>query len=306
MADAVSGNTSLINAVSLDINQLSERFTTIVPGTGFDWSILSIYAEPLTMDGLEEMHRYSSNPLFYEFLEFEPFYEIEQTRQYIEKLQKRMSGEGAERTANYWFIRRKSDDLLIGTAALVDLDYARQSISWGYGVDPSFWGEGYILQIQDILKHFVFEVLGLNRLWGRTMVTNHRTIASLKATGMVNEGVLRQFYCKSGKFIDSWEYSMLRSEYTGAVSAGSSNKESGKVVTSDIGEQDVVDLIAKVITEEHVDIDSGMNNLMTWDSLNHMSIMLALNDTFGVKLGPAEITRATSVKSILEILQTRF
>ena len=294
----------------LEHQELIKRFTTILPGQDFpgstlDTSELTLYAEPLSMDGLEEMHRYSRNPLFYEFLEFDPFYEIGQTCQYLDKLLLRMSGAGAERTASYWFIRRKSDNHLVGTAALVELDLARQSISWGYGVDPGLWGEGYIFQIQDMLKHFTFEVLDLNRLWGRTMVTNERTIASVKAAGMVNEGVFREFYCKRGEYIDSWEYSMLRSEFLSSVADISHGFEATAEAEFGITEQDIIDLIASVITEEEVSGDSGMHNLMTWDSLNHMTIMVALHKQFGFKLDPAEITRATSVKAILGIVGIR-
>ncbi len=294
----------------LELNELIRRFSKLIPGQCYESATgknleLSIYAEPLGLEGLEEMHRYSKNSLFYEFLEYEPFNDITQTRRYIEKLLNRMSGKGSNKTANYWFIRRKSDNYLIGTAALVDLDFARQSISWGYGVDPELWGEGYILQIQEILKHYVFDVLELNRLWGRTMVTNIRTIASLQAAGMVNEGVFREFYNKRGTFIDSWEYSMLRSQYLNIDTAVGNRVIGNKHATDDFSEKVIVELIAKVITEENVDADSGMHSLMTWDSLNHMNIMVALHEHFDVKLEPTEITRATSVKAIKEILEKR-
>ena len=35
-----------------------------------DSSVIDVYFERVSMDGLEEMHQYSTNPRLYEFLEF--------------------------------------------------------------------------------------------------------------------------------------------------------------------------------------------------------------------------------------------
>ena len=172
-----------------------------------------IYFETLTMDGLEEMHQYSINEKLYEFFEFDVFKSRSETERYIKKLLHRMAGKGLDRTSSYWFVRLVSDDSLVGTAGLVNLDYERKSIEWGYGVDPKYWGAGYVLEIQEILKNYVFEVLGLNRLHGVTMVNNQRTIQSLLAAGAKHEGISRDYYCKDGVFIDAWLYSILAKDY---------------------------------------------------------------------------------------------
>jgi RimJ/RimL family protein N-acetyltransferase/acyl carrier protein len=298
----------------LTIDECARRLADILPGTASqelasplpEWEV---YFEILAMSGLEEMHRYSKIPAFYDYLEFEPFCELSQTRGYIEKLLKRMDGEGEDKTAHYWFIRRKADNYLLGTASLVGLDYKRQSVIWGYGVDPELWGGGYILQIQEILKHYVFEVLQLNRLSGITMINNQRTIASLLATGMQHEGTIHEFYNKNGSYIDGWQYSMLRSDYLGLKTETSvSIDESAlnlKKSHYPIEPSDIIDIVASVIREENISLDSGMDNVMSWDSLNHMAIMVALHENKGVKLEPAEISRATSIKSIVALLEKR-
>ena len=276
------------------------RFVGTVPGepiADIQQSIANpdIYFEMLSMDGLEEMHRYSKDVRFYEFLEIEPFEHLSKTRTYIEKLEQRMAGDPLEKTAMYWFIRRKTDDYLIGTAALVSLDYGRQSVEWGYGVDPELWGLGFINQIEEILKQYVFEVLELNRLHGTTMVTNQRTIASLLASGMEHEGTLRQFYCKDGVYIDAWEYAMLSEDYF-------TLKENLSSTSDEYSIQDVIDIISSILTEEVITSDSDMCTVMSWDSLNHMSIMIAVTEKTGVKLSPSEMVRANSVKEITSIL----
>ena len=119
-------------------SELFTRFTTALPASGIFSS--SIYFLPINMDCLEEMHSYSIKDRFYEYLEFAPFKNIIETQSYIEKLLDRMKGDEDSRVSTYWFIRRQSDDRLVGSAGLIDLNFGRQSIEWGYGVDPDLWG----------------------------------------------------------------------------------------------------------------------------------------------------------------------
>lgn len=288
----------------LNKEELFVRFASIVPGKPVPCIELTttdtdIYFESLSMSGLEEMHRYSKDARLYEFFEFDPFDTIEKTRAYIEKLEQRMAGDLSNKTSMYWFVRRKHDGYLIGTAALVSLDYGRQSIEWGYGVDPELWGQGHILQIEAMLKQYVFEVLELNRLHGMTMIINQRTIASLLASGMRHEGTLRQFYCKSGVFIDAWQYAMLREEYF--ASKRSLTSTSSKYII-----QDVIEIVQSVLTEEEITPESTMRAVMSWDSLNHMSIMIAVTERTGIAFSPPEIVRANSVQALADILAEKF
>ena len=287
----------------MDKSEFFYRFNEVIRGEGGADGLapafeVGVYFEKLSMDGLEEMHRYSRDARLYEFLEMAPFDTIDKTRTYIEKLEKRMAGGPFERTANYWYVRRKDDNYLIGTAALVDLNFERQSIEWGYGVDPDLWGDGYILQIQELLKHYVFEVLQLNRISGVTFATNNRTISSVNAAGMKHEGVSRQYYCKDGTYIDGWRYGMLRSDYIQSSKVHLSSKTEYSV-------DDVIRVMASVITEEKIDHDSTIRNVMTWDSLSHVEIMVAISEQLGVALSPTEVMRADSVKNLLVILNAR-
>ncbi len=286
----------------VDEKEFYRRFDQIVPGTSASGEAppkfeSGIYFERLSMSGLEEMHRYSSDERLYEFFEFSPFDTIEKTKAYIEKLQQRMGNDPFKRNAMYWFVRRKKDGYLVGTACLVELNYARKSIEWGYGVDPEQWGAGDILQIQEILKYHVFEVLQLNRLDGITMVENLPTISSVLAAGMKHEGTLRQYYCKNGIYHDGWKYGMVSQDYF-QEPRGYSNSGSKYTI------EDVIELIASVLTEEEVNSESSMRNTASWDSLNHMSIMVAISEEMGISFAPGEVARATSVKAIASLITT--
>ena len=75
----------------------------------------------------------------------------------------------------------------------------------------------------------MFEVLGLNRLYGKTMITNQRTIQSIKAAGMFNEGIAKEFYYKDENFIDAWLYALTSKVYF-EENKKISNKENHKII----------------------------------------------------------------------------
>jgi ribosomal-protein-alanine N-acetyltransferase len=273
---------------------LVDKFTNILPKIE---SHAGVYFEHFSMAGLEEMHHYSIDERLYEFLEFDPFKEIKDTKAYIEKILHRMSDQSGEKNAMYWFVRRKIDDRLVGTAALVNLNYARRSIEWGYGTDPAFWGCGYVLQIQEALKKFTFEVLDLNRLHGSTMIENERAIQSVLASGMKYEGTLRGFYCKKSIYYDGWQYGMIAKDYH------KSNVLSLPVLAN---MNDIINVISSVLTEEEITDESGMENIFSWDSLTHMVIIIALKEELSMEFKPGEVYLATSVKKISKIGLTQY
>lgn len=249
--------------------------------------------EFLSLDGLAEMHTYSSDERFYEYLEHKPFNHIDETKHYIERNISRVKSG----SALYWFCRRVTDNHLIGTCCFVNIDLDRKSAEWGYGIDPEYWGEGYILQIQEALKTFAFEELALNRIYSVTFAENERVISSLKMAGFEFEGTLRDYYFKNGRHMDGVIFSMLSREYF----TSSQSVSNGKSVSI----KNIVKIISSVLTSSVVDEGSAMCNLVTWDSLSHISIMLAIKEATGVHLTSQDIALATSVRKIFEIVNVR-
>lgn len=280
----------------MDSTEINKILDTIVPG--HESLNDEIYFEPLSMSGLKEMHEYSIDKRLYEFFEFEPFKTIDETESYINKLLTRMSNKLDGKKAMYWFVRRKFDNKLIGTANFININYTRKSLEWGYGIDPNLWGKGYILKIQELLKNYVFETLNFNRLFGVTMITNERTISSVLSCGMLKEGVLRDYYFKDGSYIDGWMYSMLKSDYFD----GNTEKEKKDI---QLNQDQIIEFISTIITEEEININSDMDNTFSWDSMTHLYLLTQLSEKTGLVFSPAEIANANSVKSIISMIKNR-
>ena len=251
-----------------------------------------IYFESISLTGLDEMHKYSTNDKFYEFFEFNAFKSKTETEQYLKKLINRTKLIDGDIQAMYWFVRLKEDSKLLGSAALVNINQNRKSAEMGYGIDLNYWGKGYVLLLQNTLIKYTFESLGLNRLHGITMVNNERTISSIYAAGFKKEGILRDYYFKDNRFINGLKYSMLKTDYISSSKIGFTNKE--------ISIKDLIKLVKEEL-KEHIDENSSMLNTSNWDSLSHLGIIVKLSNQYEIELNPIEIADATSIKELRKI-----
>jgi len=241
---------------------------------------------------IDEFYSYSTDERLYEYLELQPHTTIEDTKEYFQKMKNRME---LDQSHYYWFVRLQDTSQLIGSAAIADIDYDRGSLQWGYAIDPEHWGENYIIEIQETLKHYIFDVLNFNRLHGVTMIHNDKTIASLKASGCIHEGILRDHYKKDEIYIDGWAYSILAREYYNSMSNIDKKNQFIHIDT-------IVKFISSVIEDEKINETSSMANSPGWDSLMQMKIVTALSEEYNVKIMPKDVAQLTSIKSILNFL----
>lgn len=172
-----------------------------------------IQLEPIGMHGLEEFHAYSILPEFYNYLEFDPFTTLGDSKDYLQKLIKRSSAFGVQ----YWFIRLLKDDVIVGTFGVHSYDEHRKSIEIGYGVSPRYSGRGIFRRSAKILLHYLFDDLAIRRVAARTARLNHASIRGLKAVGFQEEGVMRDYFRFSdGNWYDAVLLSCLHEDYKSA------------------------------------------------------------------------------------------
>lgn len=268
-----------------------------------------IFFTHISSDGLKDFHEYSTkDKRFYKYLEYTPFTSVNDSKKYLKRL---MDLEGIEplgRTSKAWFINHKLKGKIVGTARLVKIDFHRQSVMWGYGIDPELWGQGYVLEVQHILKKYIFETLSLNRLYGSAMISNKPTISTLLAVGMKEEGIEREsMRDANGIYHDAWRYSMLSEDYF-TDKDQDKDKEVDLVLptTKLFNKEELENIIGNVIQDATLVTDDFMMNASTsWDSLKQMELVLALETVYKIQLTFDEIIEMTSINAIENIIKKR-
>lgn len=58
-------------------------------------------------------------------------------------------------------------------------------------------------------------------------------------------------------------------------------------------------------TELEIDLQTTKDNLPDWDSINHLNLIVELEDTLGIQFQPDEIESMKSVKVIMELIEKK-
>lgn len=59
------------------------------------------------------------------------------------------------------------------------------------------------------------------------------------------------------------------------------------------------------LPQERITLRSSVDNIETWDSLQHLNLILALEQEFGLQFEPEEMESMNSIEQLVELLETR-
>lgn len=106
----------------------------------------------------------------------------------------------------------KTESVIVGTMT-IRVNEAHKKGELAYWVGKEYWGNGYATEAaKEIVRHS-FEDLNLNRVWAMAMSKNPASIKVMERVGMKKEGVLKQDIIKSGVFVDSDIYGLIKLDY---------------------------------------------------------------------------------------------
>lgn len=172
------------------------------------FSSKNIILEPVSMTGLSDFHKYSIVSELYDHLEFPPFKNISESKTYLYKL----IDISESKLAQYWFIRAKNYDTIVGTFGAVNLDVIRHSVEIGYGVSPHYWRKGYFTEAANLILDYLYNELQLRRVWAISSVNNIASIIALEKLGFLREGIMNDYYRNSsGHWYDAVLLAKLKS-----------------------------------------------------------------------------------------------
>lgn len=162
----------------------------------------------ITIDDVEDMYEYSSDPLVTEFLTWAPHPDQTHTLEYINYLQTRY------RTGDFydWAVIWKDTGKMIGTCGFTRFDYANNCGEIGYALNRAYHGLGIASEAVDATINFGFSKLGLNRIEGKFIIQNEASKRVMEKNGMLFEGIRRQGMLIKGKYRDIGVCAILKSD----------------------------------------------------------------------------------------------
>jgi diamine N-acetyltransferase len=91
----------------------------------------------------------------------------------------------------------------------VHLEWQGRSAEIGYNLDSDHWGKGYAVEACTALVDFLFDDVGVTRVFGMLHPDNRASAQVLERIGMLFEGHTRSSFWDGDEVSDDWIYGML-------------------------------------------------------------------------------------------------
>jgi [ribosomal protein S5]-alanine N-acetyltransferase len=125
----------------------------------------------------------------------------------------RMQYEQEAGKAVIFIIEKKAGKQFCGIIEVRDIDHEHSQGELSFWLVRKSWGQGYMSEVVQAVVRYVFEVVGLNRLYAFHMLRNPATGRVLEKNGFMKEGVLRQRVQKWGQFEDVALWAILKQDW---------------------------------------------------------------------------------------------
>lgn len=114
-----------------------------------------------------------------------------------------------------WFIIEGEGQRPIGLMMCFNLDQRHRRAEVGILIgEKDCWDKGYGTEAMVLFLDYLFNELGLHRVYLHTQDYNLRAIKSYEKCGFVKEGVVRERYFVKGKYHDGFLMSILSHEFS--------------------------------------------------------------------------------------------
>jgi RimJ/RimL family protein N-acetyltransferase len=182
-----------------------------------DWqNLITLEAErvrlrELTDDDIDALYSIFSNPQVMRYWSTSPFTDREDAVALLCEIRENF----ARRNYLKWGVALTSDNSVIGTATLFNLNLEQQRAEVGYALAREQWGKGLMNEALRRLLQYAFDELELRRLEADVDPRNLGSIKSLERLGFQREGYLRERWHVNGELQDAYFYGLLRREWKG-------------------------------------------------------------------------------------------
>ena len=152
--------------------------------------------------------KWRNDPEIYQyFYEQEPL-SLAMQRAWFEKLLQRPD-------ERLWIIQARETGEAIGTVGLVHIDWRSRKAEWGrFLIYPDEYRHGgYGSEVESLILRYFFDHMNMNRLQCEVFAENEHVVALHKKFGFQQEGLLREYVFKGGRYRSVACLALLRQEY---------------------------------------------------------------------------------------------
>jgi UDP-4-amino-4,6-dideoxy-N-acetyl-beta-L-altrosamine N-acetyltransferase len=157
---------------------------------------------------LEEIIKWRATQEAYEvFFTYTPLNIDLQTRWYEKQL--------TDSSQENFIIEHKESNLPIGMIGLYDINFKTGHAEWGRVIigAPQMLKHGYGREAIELVVKYAFDHLNLRRLACTALANNIAVVRLYERLGFRQEGILREYIYKDGRYIDVILFAMLHDEY---------------------------------------------------------------------------------------------
>ncbi|MCB2406458.1 GNAT family N-acetyltransferase [Hymenobacter lucidus] len=163
---------------------------------------------PLTTDDAPTIRFFRSDDAFLRYIHREKEPTLEQAHRHLALLEQLLvNNEGI-----MWGLSPKTDQALLGTICLWNLQPAAHRAEVGYGLHPQYEKQGLMAEALAAVVRYSFEQLRLHSLEAHVDPENIASIRLLEKQGFVREGYFRESSYFQGQFLDTAVYTLLTKE----------------------------------------------------------------------------------------------
>ncbi|MBN1414284.1 MAG: GNAT family N-acetyltransferase [Bacteroidales bacterium] len=169
-----------------------------------------LHLRNLSQADVKDMFEYSSNPEVTKYLEWDAHKDIKQTKHFIERS---ISENKNSDNSFVWGIELKEHAKLIGVLRIYDYSPKNRRAEISYILNPAYSGKGYMSEAILLLFEFCFTKCNLNRIQAKCSVFNTGSEKVMQRTGMLYEGLMKEYTCIHEKFHNELLYAITSDGY---------------------------------------------------------------------------------------------
>jgi RimJ/RimL family protein N-acetyltransferase len=163
-----------------------------------------------TEDDARSLHERRNDPAVAEYQAWELPFPFERAEEIVRDAQ----AMGAPQNDEWWMaiVTNATTGEVLGELA-VRLSWQGRTAEVGYTFAPAHWGRGYAVEALTALIEYLFEELGVTRIFGTLHPDNHASAMVLERTGFVFEGRTRNSFWVGEENSDDSIYGLTRSDW---------------------------------------------------------------------------------------------